>query len=689
MGRTIILALLTCIIIISNAKIIYAETDKDKLIPREILFGNPDKVAPGLSPDGKFISFLAPHNGVLNIWVAPSNNLTQAKVITRDKKRGIRNYSWAKNNTHIIFSQDKNGDENWRLYSVDHRNLEQKDLTPIENISASILKLSDKFPSEILVLINDRVPEYHDVYRINLETGEKNLVYKNLDKYAGFIADDDFLVRFAYKMLESGESEYYIFDRNNNLNSKIFHKIAPENMHTTSFTHLSADGKKLYMIDSAGRNTSALYEINLASLNKKLIFADSNADIDDYLVNPTSKEIEGVAVDYLKKEWKLIIDENIAADIKNLQNSHDGKLEIISRTKLDNQWIVAYLRDNGPTKYYLYDRANKKLDFLFVSNQAQEKQPFAKMYPVVIKARDGLDLVSYLTLPRWLDNGTLKPTSPIPLILHVHGGPNARDSWGFDPVAQWLANRGYAVLNVNFRGSTGFGKKFINAADGEWARAMQDDLDDAVKWAVDNQIAKKEKVAIMGTSYGGYATLVALTRNPDLYALGIDIVGPSNIETLLKSIPPYWKPTMAQLTKTIGASPDTEEGRKMLKERSPLTFVKNIKKPLLIVQGSNDPRVKKAESDQVAQAMAEHKIPLVYLLYPDEGHGLLRPENKLSFYAYAEAFLANFLDGSFLPHRNKFPGSSVEIISGKDLAWTKKSIKKSAKPIKQVHKNKL
>lgn len=655
---------------IALCSIVEASKAPAKLIKREILFGNPDRVSPSLSPDGKFISFLAPSQGVLNIWVAPHDDVSKAIVITKEKKRGIRSYSWAKNNTHIIFSKDNNGDENWRLYSVDIRDLTQKDLTPIKNISASILKFSNKFPSEVLILINDRIPEYHDIYKLNIESGKKSLIYLNTAQFASFIADEDFIIRFAYKLLEDGNGEYHILDTANNQKSKIFHRIAPEDLHTTSLLHLTQDGKNLYMIDSADRNTAALFHINRKG-KKQLLFADPRADIDDYLVNPLSKKIEAAAIDYLKKEW-TILDNNISNDLKILQSIDDGKLEIISRTTLDNLWIAAFYRDDGPKKYYLYDRATKRPRFLFVSNSAQEGLPFAKMYPITITARDRLELVSYLTIPKWLDDGMGKPKYPIPLIVRVHGGPNARDSWGFDPVVQWLANRGYAVLNVNFRGSTGFGKKFVNAGDGEWARAMQDDLNDAVKWALDNKIALKEKVGIMGTSYGGYAALVALTRDPKLFALGIDIVGPSNIETLIKTIPAYWKPTRAQLIKTIGASPDTEKGREFLKERSPLTYVKNIKRPLLIVQGANDARVKKAESDQIVQAMEALNIPVVYLLYPDEGHGLSRPENKFSFYAYAEQFLANFLGGAHVPHNDHFPGSTMEIKAGKDIDWTRK-----------------
>lgn len=644
---------------------------RDQLIKREILFGNPDKIMARLSENGKYISYVAPKEGVLNIWVAPIDDLNKAKVVTDDKKRGIRVYFWSKNNKFIIYAQDKNGDENWHLYSVNIETLEQKDLTPLEGVRASLLQLSNKFPSEILVLLNNRVPEYYDIYRVNIETGERTIVYENTAGWASFVTDDDYNLRLAYKMLETGEGEMYLFEKNDTSKPKLFQKIAAEDMTTTSPLHITADGRFLYITDSTGRDTSALFKVDLASHKREAIYSDTRADVDDILINPITKSVEGVAVEYLRKEWK-IIDPKIAIDMSTLQKIEEGDLEIVAKTGKDDKWIAAFLKDDSPIKYYLYDRGSKKATFLFVSNSAQEAVPLSKMHPVTIKSRDGLELVSYLTLPRWLDNGSSKPPSPIPMVLYVHGGPNARDSWGFNATHQWLANRGYAVLSVNYRASTGFGKKFTNAGDGEWARAVQDDLVDAAVWAIDNKIAEKDKVAIMGGSYGGYATLVGLTRDPDLFAAGIDIVGPSNLETLIKSIPPYWKPMIAHLTKIIGGSPDTEDGQKLYKERSPLTYAENIKKPLLIVQGANDPRVKQAESDQIVASLQKHNIPVVYVVYPDEGHGLARPENRLSFYAYAEVFLANFLGGDFIPHDGKFEGSTAEIKASGDITWTKR-----------------
>ena len=675
--RSFILCQLTLLYIVAGINHTFAtdstkvkEMKEDQLISREVLFGNPDHVATRISEDGKNISFLAPKDGVLNIWVAATGSPNKAKVITNEKSRGIRSYFWSKDNNHIIYAQDKKGDENWRLYSVNIKNLEQKDLTPTDGVRASVLKLSSNFPNEMLVQLNDRIPEYFDIYRVDISTGRRELVYENKGKYLHFIADDDFNIRVGYKMLPSGEGGGYLFEEGNTEKPKLFQKIGVEDMLTTTPLHISNDGKKLFMIDSVGRNTSALIEVDLKSFERETIHSDPRADIDDYLVDTKTKMVQGVAINYMRKEW-TIVDSGIAKDLDYLKAIDDGEIEVVSRTREDDKWIVVFLKSNSPYKYYLYDRQKSIAKFLFVSNSRQENIPFAKMYPVSIKSRDGLELVTYLTIPRWLDDGSGMPVKTLPLILNVHGGPNARDSWGFSPTEQWLANRGYAVLNVNYRGSTGFGKEFINAGDGQWARKMQDDLADAVKWAIDKKITEKDKVVIMGGSYGGYATLVGMTMTPDMYVAGIDIVGPSNLETLLNSIPAYWKPHLAHLIKIVGASPETEEGKKFLKERSPLTYAKNIKKPLLIVQGANDPRVKQAESDQIVEAMKKHLIPVVYLLYSDEGHGLARPENRLSMYAHSEMFLANFVGGRFIPHGGEFHGSSIEVKEGKDITWTK------------------
>jgi dipeptidyl aminopeptidase/acylaminoacyl peptidase len=374
-----------------------------------------------------------------------------------------------------------------------------------------------------------------------------------------------------------------------------------------------------------------------------------------------------VAYTYTRQRW-AVLDNDIAEDFAFLPTVAEGDFDIQARTLDDTQWMVAYTIDNGPVHYYLYDRPTKQATFLFTNRQALEGLPLAKMHSAVIPARDGLKLVSYYTLPvgREETGGDLvRPVEPLAMVLLVHGGPWGRDGWGYHAIHQWLANRGYAVLSVNFRGSTGFGKAFVNAGNLEWGARMHDDLLDAVQWATDAGIADPDRVAIMGGSYGGYATLAGLTFSPETFACGVDIVGPSNLVTLLETVPPYWEPMMKVLTTRVGDH-RTEAGRAFLRSRSPLTYVDNIQRPLLIGQGANDPRVKQAESDQIVQAMQAKQIPVTYVLYPDEGHGFARPENNLSFFAVAEAFLAQHLEERFEPIGEDFANSSISVPTGQE-----------------------
>ena len=631
------------------------------LIPRQILFGNPDKAAARLSPDGTKISYLAAVGGVLNVWVGPAENPEAAKPVTNDTGRGIRTYFWAFTNEHILYIQDKDGDENWRLYTVDLTIDQTKDLTPIEGVQARVQQVSSKFPDEILVGLNDRNPQFHDLYRVNINTGERQLIQENNRGFADFLTDDDYNVRFANQFTPDGGNE--ILRPNDEGGWEPFAEIAMEDTLTTSPAGFDKTGKILYMLDSRGRNTAALTAINLDTGEQTLIAEDSRADISDTLVHPTEKNIQAVAFTYERKQWQVLND-SIAPDLAFLRTVADGDIEVVSRTLDDKRWIVAYLLDDGPVRYYRYDREGKKVQFLFTNREALEGLPLAKMHPVTFKSLDGLNLVSYYTLPVGSDrDGDLRPDKPLPMALLVHGGPWGRANWGYDPVHQLLANRGYAVLSVNFRGSTGFGKGFINASNLEWGGKMHDDLIDAVEWAIEEGIADPERVAIMGASYGGYAALVGMTFTPETFACGVDVVGPSNLVTLLESLPPYWQPAIELFATRVGDH-RTEEGRAFLHDRSPLTHVDRLIRPLLIGQGANDPRVKQAESDQIVEAMQEKNIPVTYVLYPDEGHGFARPENDLSFFAVSEAFLAECLGGRFEPVGDDFQGSSITVPTG-------------------------
>ncbi len=637
-----------------------SQIDAAELIPREVLFGNPDKITVRLSPDGTRISYLASVDGVLNVWVGPADDPDSAKPVTNDTDRGIRIYFWAYTNEHILYLQDQAGDENWRVYSVNLETGQTTDLTPLEGVQARIQAVSQKFPEEILISLNDRDPTLHDIYRINITTGEKSLVMEN-EGFVGFTTDDEYNVRFAERLTPDGGNE--ISQATEDGGWELFMDIAMEDLLTTGIVGFDKTGTILYMIDSRNRNTAAFFTMDLETGEQTLIAEDPHADTSNLMIHPTEKIVQAVAFTYERRHWQ-IIDESIADDLAYLKTVADGDVEVVSRTLDDEYWMVAYVLDDGPIQYYRYDRGEKSAEFLFTHRKALEGLSLAKMHPVVIKSRDGLDLVSYYTLPIGSDSDLDGyPDEPLPMVLFVHGGPWARDNWGYNSVHQWLANRGYAVLSVNFRSSTGFGKAFINAGNLEWGGKMHDDLIDAVNWTVQEGIADPDQVAIMGGSYGGYATLWGMTNTSDTFACGVDIVGISNLITLLETIPPYWEPQIELFATRVGDH-RTEEGRAFLARRSPLTYVDRIEKPLLIGQGANDPRVKQAESDQIVQAMQDANIPVIYLLYTDEGHGFARPENRLSFYAVTDAFLAEHLGGRYEPIGDDFEGSSIIVQSG-------------------------
>ncbi len=632
------------------------------MIPRQVLFGNPEKSMARISPDGEYLSYLAPVEGVLNVWIATVDDPDSARPITNDEERGIRHYDWTYDGQHILYYQDAKGDEDWHVYATNIATGETRDLTPFEKVNSQILSVNEKTPDEILIGINNRNPQLHDVYRIALSTGERTLVEEN-PGFVSYLFDNDDRTRFAMTFSPTGGQE--ILQRDESNQWQPFLEVPNTDALTTYLTGFDKSNQVLYMIDSRKRNTAALFTLDLASGKQALVAEDGRADVGGMLVHPTEKHAQAVSFTYDRNHWH-VLDSAIQEDMDYLHSVEDGELSITSRTLDDRLWTAAYILDNGPVKYYLYDRTRKQATYLFSNRTDLDEYQLARMHSLTIKSRDEWNLVSYLTLPPdSVSNDDARPNNPVPLVLLVHGGPWGRDIWGYDPHHQWLSNRGYAVLSVNFRGSTGFGKEFTNAGNGEWAGKMHDDLIDAVNWAIREKITQRDQVAIMGGSYGGYATLVGLTFTPETFACGVDIVGPSNLVTLLQNVPPYWVPILPMMKDRVGDW-TTEEGQKSLLAKSPLARVDQIQRPLLIGQGANDPRVKQVESDQIVEAMKQKNIPVTYVLYPDEGHGFARPENRLSFYAVAEAFLSEHLGGQFEPVGEDFQGSKIQVPEGAD-----------------------
>ncbi len=612
-----------------------SETNLPPLIPRKLLFGNPERTSPKISRDGQYLAYLAPdEKNVLQVWLKTFGRSDDRKL-TNDQKRGIRAYFWSYNLEQLIYLQDSDGDENFHLYSVNIKTNEVKDLTPFEGVKAEVVELAPEFPDTILVALNRNNPEIFDVYRLNLINGEVEFDTKNPGNIVSWTANAQFQILAAMAATPDGGFDL-LYRESIDKPWEMLRHWDPEDQ--GSLIDFSLDGQTLYMIASHDANTQRLIALNLDTKEEKVLAEDPQYDVSNVLIHPTQHYIQAVSFNKDQEEW-YVLDYLIFKDFDVICKREKGELAILSRDLEDKKWILAYIKDNGPVFFYLYERETKSSTLLFTNQPALEELPLASMKPISYQSRDGLTIHGYLTLPVGLK-------APYPTVLLVHGGPWARDDWGYSPTVQWLANRGYAVLQVNYRGSTGYGKAFLNAGNREWAGAMHDDLIDAVNWLIQEGTSDPKKIAIMGGSYGGYATLVGLTFTPDVFACGVDIVGPSSIITLLQSIPPYWKPLMGIFEHRVGNLQTEEE---FLKSRSPLFFVDKIERPLLIGQGANDPRVKQAESEQIVEAMRSAGKPVEYVLYPDEGHGFVRPENRMHFFAIAEEFLAKYLGGQFEP----------------------------------------
>ena len=629
------------------------------LIPRTSIFGNPDRASARISPDGRHVSWLAPKDGVMNVWVAPSDAPDDARVVTSDTYRGIRIYFWAPNGKYVYYVQDEGGDENYHVYSSNIATGEVRDLTPVaDGARATIEQVSTARPDHIVVGINERNAEVFDLYLVDVTSGERKLLREN-PGYAGWLIDNALEPRYGFEATPDGGGRIVDFE------GEVFAVIPPEDFLATQAIGFDKDNAGILLIDSRERDTAALTRVDVATGERAVLAASEDADVSDVLLDRRTYEPIAYNVDYLESSWRALTEE-AKADFEAISSRLEGSLEVVSTTDDMSRWVVYEDATDRPGAYYIYDRRDRSVSEMLVTRPELADATLAPMHPVVIEARDGLDLVSYLTLPTEADpdlDG--RPEKPLPMVLSVHGGPWARDSYGYDAWHQWLANRGYAVLSVNYRGSTGFGKSFMRSAIGEFAGKMHDDLIDGVHWAVSEKIANPDKIAIAGGSYGGYATLIGVSFTPETFACGVDLVGPSSLVTLIESFPEYWKPWLAGTWYTYVGDPADEHDRAEMLSRSAISRIDDISVPLLVAQGQNDPRVTKLESDQLVEAMGANELPVTYVNFPDEGHGFQRPENRLAFYAVMEGFLAQCLGGRAEEVGDAFDGSTIEILHGR------------------------
>ncbi len=612
-----------------------ARAELPPLIPRDVLFGNPERAAPAISPDGKSIAYLRPDDkNVLQVWVRgtiPTDPEPDDKAITADPKRGIRTFYWAHDGKHLLYEQDAEGDENYHLFAVEIGTKKARDLTPFKGVRVQGVELDRKHPNEILVGLNKRNKGLFDMHRIQLDTGKEKLDTENPGLALAYAVDGDFQVRGITVAKPEGGFDLKVKEKDGTW--KTIKTVGADDQ--AQIVGFGKDANTAWLMHSADANALRLLKHDVATGKEEAVAGDPEYDISGAMIDEEKRIPVAASFTKARTEWK-VLDDSVKADFAALAKVQPGDFTATSQTDDNRLWIVAFNSDVGPRTFYVWDRKAQKATKLFTSSTKLENRKFAEMHPFEFEAKDKLRVRGYVTYPPGVE------AKALPAVLLVHGGPWARDNWGFSPLTQLLANRGYVVIQVNFRGSTGYGKKFLNAGNREWAGKMHQDLLDAVAVFVGKGEIDPKRVGIMGGSYGGYATLVGLTFTPEVFACGVDIVGPSNIGTLLKTVPPYWAPAKAIFTTRVG---DLEKDKDFLEERSPLGKADKIVKPLLIGQGANDPRVKQAESDQIVAAMRKNKKEVQYVVYPDEGHGFVRPENRLHFFAVTEEFLAKHLGG--------------------------------------------
>jgi dipeptidyl aminopeptidase/acylaminoacyl peptidase len=612
------------------------------LIPRADLFGNPEHITPTISPDGEWLAWIAPHEGTLNLWVRRVDTDNDARPVTADRDRGIREYAWAPDSVHLLYLRDVGGDEKTRLYDVSVETGEIRDLTPFDGVKAFLVgqnpevlvSQNPQITDRVLVGLNKDDPGLHDVYELRLATGELTKVVDNPGLLA-FVADSQLHVRAGIRPNPDGGRTIVVRDVDGEWRPLLTVGLA--DAISTVPIAFDCDGRRLLVATSADANTARLVWIDAESGKLDVVAEDPTYDVCSVWADAVTTQPFTVSFERERRHTRALVP-RIQDDLDRLAALDDGDLKVVSTDSANTMWVVSFVHADGPTASYVYDRRTRRPKFLFhdrprLAGRLHEVEPFS------FTARDGLEIHGYLTVPE----GSRKK---LPTVLQVHGGPPTRDTWTLNREAQWLADRGYLVVLVYFRGSTGYGKAFTAAGHREWGGKMQDDLVDAVSWAIESGYADPDRIGIYGGSYGGYAALAGAAFTPDLFRCAITVCGPSNLESLLRAMPPYWTPMKAELYTSVG-NPDTEPD--FLRSRSPLCFVDNMKIPLLIVQGANDPRVPQAESDQIVAALRNSGVSPEYLLFDDEGHGLTKPENRLTFSATAERFLSEHLGGRCEP----------------------------------------
>lgn len=606
-----------------------------KHIPLNILFGNPLKTRPKISPDGSMISYIAPFNNVLNIWLK-TRGKEDDRPLTNETKNGIEwSYFWAYDGKHILYEQDDEGNEELNIFAVNIETEKIKNLTPFKNVRARILSLNKRYPAEILITMNRDNPELFDVHKLNPVTGESVLDTKNPGNVTCWLSDNNLRVRGAIAGREDGGYDLLAREPENAAWKRIAEWDVEQGMTggPEYFQGFSGDNKGIYALDPRNSNTFRLVKIDARTGESAVIAEHPRYDAVKALIHPDTCDIQAVLFEKSRKDWS-ICDESIKADFDAITKMNDGDFQVINRDNADEIWIVSFTKDNASPSYYSYDRRSKTGDFLFCEQSQLDEYALSHTFPISFTARDGLKIHGYMTYPHG------KERENLPMVLKVHGGPWWRDSWGFDPEVQFFADRGYACLQVNYRGSTGYGKDFINAANKEWAGKVMNDLEDGVRWVMSGGIAHPQKTAIYGRSWGGYCALLAAANLPDLFCCAVDVYGISNLVTFIKSIPPYWAADRALLEKRMG---NPETGEDFLKSCSPLYMADRIKIPLLIAHGANDVHVKESESGQIVAALKKNGTEHQYILFPDEGHGFSKPENRLKFYNVLEGFLKRFM----------------------------------------------